>query len=60
MSDYSDRLDAIRKRRDRCYAKTPVEVRDALPQLHRDCYWLLDIVDAYDEESEYSKWEMVE
>ena len=46
MSDYSDRLDRIRASRDKCYAGT--DVIDSLPQLHKDCYWLLEIVDQRD------------
>jgi hypothetical protein len=47
MSEFSDRLDSIRDKRDRTYAVTPVETRDSLPQLHKDCYWLLGVVEMY-------------
>ena len=47
MSDFSDRLDDIRKQRDKSYASLEYNehLYKSLPKLHRDCYWLLDVVD---------------
>ena len=48
MSEYSDRIESIRERRAKCYAQEQSLI-DCLPRLHQDCFWLLDIVEQYDE-----------
>ena len=56
MSEYDDktvsrteRLDRIREGRNKCYAKQTPAMINNLPQLHRDCYWLLELVEQYED-----------
>ena len=51
MSQYSDRLDEIRTGRDKTYAHNAQKgiPNDSLPQMHKDLYWLLEVVEANDD-----------
>ena len=41
---FEDRIERIQESRRMCYTQEPSLV-DCLPRLHRDCFWLLDIVE---------------
>ena len=51
MSQYSDRIDRIKAGRDKTYNSVGdnPNLYKSLPRMHRDLYWLLDIVLAYDD-----------
>ena len=51
MSQFSTRINRIREGRDRSYASVNnnPSLYKSLPQLHRDLYWLLEIVEDYEQ-----------
>lgn len=55
MSEYSDRLDRIRENRDKTYSYNAQKGVTSLPQMHKDLYWLLEIVDAVNKEIEINE-----
>ena len=57
MSDYSDRLDKIREGRDKTYASVDnnVHMYKSLPRMHRDLYWLLEIVETMVDEQSFKE-----
>lgn len=47
---FDERLDRIKEGRRLSYAEDSISLKDCMPRLHRDCYWLLSIVENLTEE----------